>query len=116
MTVITERLKSARNSAGLTFARLSEVTGGQLSSSRIANYESGLRGLKVEQAKILAEALSVTPQFLLGIEDKTDGSEKFTDVQKQFQMLTNKMLRREENEIQQACAVLRALLHTAPKD
>ena len=110
------RLKSLRKLSNLTLDALSKATGRKLATSRIANYESGIRKLNIDQAIILAEALNVTPQFLLGLEDTTNGSEKFTDVQKQFQMLTNKMLRRKENEIKRASAVLRALLQTNPDD
>jgi transcriptional regulator with XRE-family HTH domain len=67
---IGERLRYARESAGMSLSALSERTGGRLSKSRISNYELGLRRMSIETARILAEAFgTVTPTYLLCLED-----------------------------------------------
>jgi transcriptional regulator with XRE-family HTH domain len=61
------RLKQARKDKGLTLKALSEAISGKLSTSAIANYESGIRELKVPQAVILANGLDVSAAFLVGL-------------------------------------------------
>lgn len=61
------RLKQAREDKGLTLKALSEATSGELTISRIANYESGIRVLHVPQAIILAKVLDVSAAFLVGL-------------------------------------------------
>ena len=67
---IGERLRYARHSKGLSLGQISALTGGALSKSRISNYELGIRGMSVEAARLLADALGTcTPAFLLCVED-----------------------------------------------
>jgi transcriptional regulator with XRE-family HTH domain len=67
---IGERLRYARHSKGLSLGQISALTGGALSKSRIGNYELGIRGMSVEAARLLADALGTcTPAFLLCVED-----------------------------------------------
>ena len=63
------RLKKSRKNVGLTLKELSDLTGGQLSVSRISNYEQGCRNINVEVANILAPHLLVTPAYLLCVEE-----------------------------------------------
>ena len=62
------RLKSARNDLGLTLREVSEKTRGQISPSRLSNYEQGLRLLKSREALALAPVLGVNPSYLLCVE------------------------------------------------
>lgn len=116
MSITSDRIRSLRKSAKLTLDALSAATGRKLTTSRIANYESGIRKLKVEQAIVLAQALNVTPQYLLGLEDLTDGSEHFTDAQKQFLLLAQSIARKDNQNLAQATAILQALLQNTPAD
>ena len=116
MSITSDRIRSLRKSAKLTLDALSAATGRKLTTSRIANYESGIRKLKVEQAIVLAQALNVTPQYLLGLEDLTDGSEHFTDAQKQFLLLAQTIARKDNQNLAQAIAILQALLQNTPND
>jgi transcriptional regulator with XRE-family HTH domain len=66
---IGQRLRSARQAQGLSLSELSRLTGA-LSKSRISNYEQGIRRMGLEEAEQLAAALiSVTPTYLLCLED-----------------------------------------------
>jgi transcriptional regulator with XRE-family HTH domain len=66
---IGQRLRSARQAQGLSLSELSNLTG-VLSKSRISNYEQGIRRMGIEEAQQLASALvSVTPTYLLGLEN-----------------------------------------------
>lgn len=66
---IGQRLRSARQAQGLSLSELSTLTG-VLSKSRISNYEQGIRRMGIEEAQQLAVALvSVTPTYLLGLDD-----------------------------------------------
>jgi transcriptional regulator with XRE-family HTH domain len=72
---IGERLRAARQAQGLSLAALSSRTG-SLSKSRISNYEQGIRRMGLEEAHELAVALgTVTPTYLLCLEDKGPLSE-----------------------------------------
>lgn len=110
------KIKLARSRAGLTLDGLSQATGSTLSASRIANYESGLRTLKVDQAKILASALNVTPAYLLGLADSTDGTENLSDDQKQLLMVAQRISRASPDTVITATAILQALLQNLPRD
>ncbi len=82
---IGERLRYARNSAGLSLSQLSELTGGTLSKSRISNYEQGLRNLSIEAARGLAEALgNVSPAYLMCLDDPMNLSADETDLLKTY--------------------------------
>lgn len=64
------RLRGARNALGLSLSQLSERTGGQLTKSRISNYEQGIRRMGTEEALALADALgSVSAAHLLCVDD-----------------------------------------------
>jgi transcriptional regulator with XRE-family HTH domain len=66
---IGQRLRSARQAQGLSLSELSNLTG-VLSKSRISNYEQGIRRMGIEEAQQLAAALvSVTPTYLLCLDD-----------------------------------------------
>ncbi len=114
MTIAHLRLKTLRETAGLTLAGLSEKTKGKLSTSRIANYEAGLRILKVEQAKILAKALSVSTAYLLGLETTASETlienQDLSDKQKELYLLMQQVSRLSDSDVSQATSILKALL------
>lgn len=67
---IGERLAAARAKSGMSQAELaaavSRMMGDDVAPSRIANYEQGVRTMRVEMAPFLARALGVTPSYLYG--------------------------------------------------
>jgi transcriptional regulator with XRE-family HTH domain len=72
---IGQRLRAARQAQGLSLSELSARTG-SLSKSRISNYEQGIRRMGLEEAQTLAQALgSVTPTYLLCLDDTDPLSE-----------------------------------------
>ena len=72
---IGQRLRAARHAQGLSLSELSTRTG-SLSKSRISNYEQGIRRMGLEEAQELALALgSVTPTYLLCLDDTDPLSE-----------------------------------------
>jgi transcriptional regulator with XRE-family HTH domain len=69
-TKIGLRLRAARKERQLSLQSLSERTGGDLSKSRISNYEQGLRRLGIEEARLISKALgTVSPTYLLCLDD-----------------------------------------------
>lgn len=67
---IGERLRYARDCAGLSLSGLSDRTDGQLSNVRVSNLVQGIRRIGIAEARLLAAALgTVTPEFLLGLTD-----------------------------------------------
>ena len=65
------RLGAARKVHKIPLAELSIRTGRVLSKSRISNYEQGIRRMGLEEAQMLAEALStVSAIYLLCLDDK----------------------------------------------
>lgn len=108
------RLKSLRESQGLTLAALSKETGGSLSTSRIANYESGIRELKVPQAIILAKALKTDAAFLLGLSNVSAETwieeAELSDSKKELYVLMQQVARMQDTDVTQATAILKALI------
>ena len=58
-----ERIRQARKSAGMTQAELAHKLG--ISAAGIAQWENDLRNPKIETLRKLADALGVTPGYLL---------------------------------------------------
>lgn len=65
---IGQRIQKARKDKGLTCKALAELTG-DIKQSRIHNWESGHRTPSPESIKQLAEALDVSPAYLLCLTD-----------------------------------------------
>lgn len=61
-----ERLRSARESRGLSQAQLAEKAG--LQSAAIAHFEAGRRSPSLKNLRALAEALAVSSDYLIGLE------------------------------------------------
>ncbi|MTC55262.1 MULTISPECIES: LexA family protein [Providencia] len=62
--IIGERLKSIRESRGLSQAQLAKLCG-YSAASRIGNYELGERKISADDALIISEALGVSPAELM---------------------------------------------------
>lgn len=62
--IIGERLKSIRESKGLSQAQLAKLCG-YSAASRIGNYELGERKISADDAMIISEALGVSPAELM---------------------------------------------------
>ncbi len=62
--VIGERLKSIRESRGLSQAQLAKLCG-YSAASRIGNYELGERKISAENAIVISEALGISPAKLM---------------------------------------------------
>lgn len=104
-----KRLKKARLSSGHTLASLSAATKGKLSTSRIANYESGVRALRVDQAKILAEPLNTTAAYLLGI-DTASKQENLTEDQLELIAVIERVANLSDADSRQVTSMLKGYL------
>jgi transcriptional regulator with XRE-family HTH domain len=73
---IGERLRAERNRHNLSRSELCELAGGEVSKSRIRDFEKGIRRMGLESAVSLAQALGdVTPAYLLCLDDSGPFSE-----------------------------------------
>lgn len=66
---IGKRIFEARKIKGLTLKTLGELTGG-LKQTRLTNWEQGIRTPGPEEIKLLAQALDVSPAFLMCLSDE----------------------------------------------
>ncbi|ARB92950.1 helix-turn-helix domain-containing protein [Legionella longbeachae] len=71
---IGKRILEARKIKGLTLKALGELAGG-LKQTRLTNWEQGLRTPGPEEIKQLAEALDVSPAFLMCLSDEKQFNE-----------------------------------------
>ncbi|WP_454785387.1 LexA family protein [Legionella sp. WA2024007413] len=69
---IGKRIHEARKAKGLTRQALADLTD-DIKPSRINNWEHGTRMPGPEEITQLAQALEVSPSFLMGLSDKRDG-------------------------------------------
>jgi transcriptional regulator with XRE-family HTH domain len=73
-------MAAARARAGISqpelAAAVSRMMGKEITPTRIANYEQGVRTLRVEMAPYIARALGVTPSYLYGFEDAAQSPEE----------------------------------------
>jgi len=103
------RKQSTANSPSQTVHR--KATGGELSPTRIGNYETGLRGIPVKSAVILARTLLVTPAYLLGIESESfTEMADFSEEQKRLFYLTRQVSRMGDGHVRQMAAMLTAYI------
>jgi transcriptional regulator with XRE-family HTH domain len=71
LKVSAQRLKSAREAIGFSLATLGKMVG--MSKSTLQRYESGgIKNMPVDSVRPLANALQVTPEYLLGIDAEKD--------------------------------------------
>ncbi|CZP75658.1 LexA family transcriptional regulator [Legionella pneumophila serogroup 1] len=67
---IGKRILEARKAKGLTLKALGELAGG-LKQTRLTNWEQGVRTPGPEEIKLLAQALDVSPAYLMCLSDET---------------------------------------------
>ena len=72
MEIFCERLKKMRN--GQSYQAFAKTTG--LPASSLERWEKGLSDIKASQLRILAKVLSVSADWLLGIDDPMRFKEK----------------------------------------
>jgi len=66
---IGKRILEARKAKGLTLKALGDLAGG-LKQTRLTNWEQGTRAPGPEEIKLLAQALEVSPAFLMCLSDE----------------------------------------------
>lgn len=66
---VGRRILESRKAKGLTLKELGELTGG-LRQTRLTNWEQGTRTPGIEEIKQLAQALAVSPAFLMCLSDE----------------------------------------------
>lgn len=66
------RVAAVRKAKKWTLANLSDATNGDLTPSRISNYELGTRELGIREAILLANALKAPAAYLMGLCDDID--------------------------------------------
>lgn len=94
---IGERLKTLRAEKGLSQGQLAKRCGWS-GASRIANYEYGTRNVGVDDAMILAKALSTTPMMIL-FGEQGDSSQWLTDKQKKVLSLFEQLPESEQERM-----------------
>lgn len=72
MEIFCERLKKMRN--GQSYQAFAKTTG--LPASSLERWEKGLSDIKASQLRILAKVLSVSADWLLGIDDAVEKNER----------------------------------------
>lgn len=71
---IGRRILEARKAKGLTLKELGELSGG-LKQTRLTNWEQGTRTPGPEEIKLLAQALDVSPAFLMCLSDDRESKQ-----------------------------------------
>jgi len=84
---IREARANANGGRGITLDELSERTKHVLSSSRISNYEQGLRLPKPQDALILGQALGVSAGHLMCLEGEEDMLPEESDLLRNWRAL-----------------------------
>lgn len=72
--IIGQRIAEQRKKCGLTLKSLAELSNGELTASRIANWEGATRTPGAKEALLLGELLRVAPSYLLGLTDDIKGN------------------------------------------
>lgn len=68
---IIERIKNRRMELGMSYQDLADKTG--MSKSTLQRYETGfIKNIPLSKVEALAQALQVTPEFIMGWKDKKD--------------------------------------------
>lgn len=76
---IINRMRIRRNELGYSFQDLADKTG--LSKSTLQRYETGaIEKLPIEKAKLIAEALQMPTEKLLGLDASTESAPEFINV------------------------------------
>ena len=108
--IIRNSLKAFRVKRGLTSSALSRLTNGEFSSSRISNYETGVRALTIDAAKKLAPYLGVTAAQLLNLADNFFNDVKLGEHQEEALRLLTRVSLRGDADVKQVIGILRGYL------
>lgn len=107
MSLFTERLNQVVTEAGITWTELSKRTG--MSTGRISQYKTGLYTPKSDALFIIAEALNISPDWLVGASDTKECYPSYRYLQDltPFDMRLLNMFHSSDDRIKQAvCALL----------
>ena len=110
MTIVTNRIKEYRLKRGLSTTELSQRTKGEFSTSRISNYETGVRGLTVDGAKKLSPHLGATPAQLLGLNEQFFSDVKLGAHQEELLTLLSQLSLQGDTDVKRVIAMLRGYL------
>ena len=105
-------LKAFRVKRGLTNSALSRLTNGEFSTSRLSNYETGLRGLTVDAAKKLSPHLDASPAQLLNLADTFFTDVKLGEHQEELVRLLQKVSLRGDGEVKRVIGMLNGYLNS----
>ena len=103
-------LKAFRVKRGLTTSALSRLTNGEFSTSRISNYETGVRALTIDAAKKLAPHLDATAAQLLNLADNFFADVKLGEPQEELLRLLSKVSLRGDADVKRVIGIVRGYL------
>ena len=103
-------VKVFRVKRGLTTSALSRLTNGEFSTSRLSNYETGLRALTVDAATKLAPHLGATAAQLLNLADNFFTDVKLGEHQEELVRLLQKVSLRGDGEVKRVIGMLNGYL------
>ena len=110
--IIDNSVKAFRVKRGLTTSALSRLTNGEFSTSRLSNYETGLRGLTVDAAKKLSPHLDASPAQLLNLADTFFTDVKLGEHQEELVRLLQKVSLRGDVEVKRVIGMLNGYLNS----
>tara|TARA_R100001369_G_scaffold15790_2_gene30616 strand:- start:534 stop:908 length:375 start_codon:yes stop_codon:yes gene_type:complete len=107
---IKNSVKHFRLKRGLTTSNLSRLTNGEFSTSRLSNYETGLRALTVDAATKLAPHLGATAAQLLNLADNFFTDVKLGEHQEELVRLLSKVSLRGDGDVKKVIGILNGYL------
>ena len=109
---IQNSLKGFRVKRGLTTSALSRLTNGEFSTSRISNYETGVRALTIDAARKLAPHLGATAAQLLNLADSFFTDVKLGEHQEELLRLLSQVSLRGDGDVKRVIGILRGYLES----
>ena len=110
MPDINNRLRDFRLKRGLSATQLSRKTDGEFSSSRISNYETGVRSLTIEAAKKLSPHLGASPGQLLNLTDNFFSDVQLGEHQEELVQILTEVSLRGDSDVKKVIGILRGYL------
>jgi len=107
---IQNSLKVFRVKRGLSTSALSRLTDGEFSTSRISNYETGVRALTIDAARKLAPHLGATAAQLLNLADNFFTDVKLGEHQEELLRLLSQVSLRGDGDVKRVIGILRGYL------
>lgn len=91
MQSIIERIKNQREKLGFSFQDLATLT--DMSKSTLQRYETGgIKNIPLGKLEILAKALQVTPEYILGWDEKEPATDSIEQLRIQMEKTLNKKI------------------------